>query len=57
MIYLFHSRHFLVFFAVVFALFWFLPKRFKNAALLISRYIVTSQGIRTWQGAYLISSA
>lgn len=38
MIYLFHSFDFVLFFAAVFALYWLLPKRFKNSLLLIASY-------------------
>ncbi|MBU0979506.1 MAG: MBOAT family protein [Nanoarchaeota archaeon] len=56
MIFLFHSFDFLFFFAIVFIAFWVLPKRFKNAALLISSYIFF--GSWNWKllGLILIST-
>lgn len=39
MIYLFHSFEFIIFFLLIFLIYWFLPRKFKNTLLLLASYV------------------
>jgi len=56
MIYLFHSFGFLVFFPLVFAIYWNIPKKYKNSLLLAASYIFFASWNWKFLGLLLIST-